>query len=159
MGELYNGYKGDQPVVDYNEVAKEMNCSKALLYRLEEITDLDDKFEKSNSLIWNKDCRFCGRTYYSGDVCIVLYFDIKGNYSFFLGFCCKKNMELENLLKSNHQQFFYKCYDIDARTKEEWLYIELDKFMLFRSCYDSDSSKSPKNELKEMIELYKGINN
>lgn len=144
---------GDQEVKDFDLVAKEMNCSRLLLKKFTELTkNLVE--ESNNELMWNKDTRFVGRFYTSRKICIGLYFDIKGNYTFVLGFYTDKDKTiLEQKLKNNHQQYFYKWYKIDSQTEENWLFIELDKFLLV--CNDVICNNSASKELSDLIDLYK----
>ena len=102
---------GNQFLTDYDLVAKEMNCSKGLLYQLHKISDLGNSFKTNNDLIWNKDCRYCARTYFDDEVWLGLYFDIKGNYTFILGFetesdCTKMEQKLKDNQIGNDDYYF-----------------------------------------------------
>lgn len=143
---------GDQIVKDFELVAKEMNCSQGLLHKLEQISDFGKEFDQKDTLVWNKDCRFCGRTYFDGTVWFGLYFDIGGSYTLLLGFYTEKNnTKFEQRLKNGHRQYFYKWYGINEKEEENWLYVSLDKYLLFY-CSNLDDSK---NEIKELIKKIK----
>lgn len=146
---------GDQPIKDFEVVSKEMNCSKSLLKRLEDISNFGTECESCQSaeLLWNKDCRFCGRTYFDGEVWLGMYFDIGGSYTFLLGFYTKQNdFNIEHRLQKEHRQYFYKWYGINDKEEENWLYVKLDNYLLY-SCSVTNSQ----DEIKKLVKTIKNL--